>query len=427
MRFISPRWRLCLALMFGLASTSSLSAMARRPNGAVPFPVAPGHPYAEAFATFNRLSPEERAAVASPEAAATLSPAVREARKEIELALAEGRGFPPQWQAEHDPLLPGYDPDFLKSLASLTAARISAAALAGDPAARDGAALDVLALLQSTGPGLAAEEWSRQQELILGALSRLQERDTARSPAEATALAAALRALPPPTSFADMVRADPTWRSPGEKLRRALEREACALGLRPERIGAGALRMTGFVIEPGRSAVALETPAGAFWLEQGKTDGGMTLLELDEGKRLARILFEDREATIELTSRRIERWDDAVLDRATRSLIDKSDILFAVLLERKRGTLSEHLDRVDAFARETAVLWAEAAEDPAGLATPELQADRAERLRALAPWPEFDGQSVVKEVLNYHGQGQATEAAWKKTLDLLDQEAKAGL
>ena len=403
--------------------------MARRPNGPVPFPVQVEHPYAGAFAAFNGLSPEERDAVGSSAADETLTPAAREARKEIEAALVEGRDAPPpQWQVEHDPLMPGYDPYFLKSLDTFADVRFALAERdKRNPASGDAAALDALAMLQSVGPGLPADEWSRQQDLIVAALKRVRDRGTERSPAEAAALAAALRALPSPTSFAEMVRADPTWRSPGEKLRRALEREARALGLSPDRIGSKTLRMTGVAIDAGRSAIALETAGGAFWLEPGRTCDGVTLLEIDAPGRCARIRFEDREAVIQLRSRKIERWDDAVLEGAVQSLIDKSDFWVASLLGSRRGSLSEHLDRLDVFGREAASLWEAGASDPARLSDPVFLAERKARMLGAVQglMSESDFEGFVGGIREFQEKGRVTEAERTKALELLDRQAGA--
>lgn len=422
------RPRFCLLFMLGWASAVSLCAMARRPHGAVPFPVDAAHPYAGAFLVFNQLTPEERDAVASSQADEALTPAAREARSEIEAALVEGRGAPPQWQVEHDPLLPGYDPDFLKSLDSFADARFARAERAkDDPAAGDAAALDVLALLQSVGPGLPSEEWSRQQGSVVAALKRLGERGPARAPAEAAALAAALRALPPPTAFAEMVRADPSWRMLGDKLRRALEREARALGLSPDLIGPKTLRMTGVVIEPGRSAIALETSGDAFWLEPGKTHDDVTLLEIDAHGRRARIRFQGRDAVIELKSRRIERWNDEVLERAARSLSAKSDFWVAGLLGARRGSLSGHFERLDAFGSEMTTLWETAVSDPARLSDPAVRAGHGKRLMAAVPGllSEDDFEDCVRGILEYRERGRTASAERERILELLDRQAAA--
>lgn len=251
--------------------------MARRPNGPVPFPVEAGHPYEAAFTAFNRLTPEERDAVGSAKAGGGGAPptAVLEAQRQIAAALAQGRDAMPQWRAERDSLMPGYDPEFLKGLSSLAAARFAAAKREVGAAAGDAAAMDGLALYLSVGPGLSTDDWSRHQELVAGLLTRLQTRTGKLSPAEVAALLAELRALPPPTSFADMVRADPLWKMPGTKLRRALERKARAMGFKSDRIDPDVLRMAGLVVDGERAAVSFETPAGSFWLEPGQDRYGV--------------------------------------------------------------------------------------------------------------------------------------------------------
>ena len=189
------------------ASAGSAFAMARRPNGPVPFPVEAGHPYADAVSSFNRLTPEERDEVGSSKPDAELSRAVLEARGKIAVALAEGReGGAPQWTAVQDPLAAGYDPDFLKTLSSLAAVHSVVAQHQGDAAAGDAAILDGLALYLSVGSGLSTEDWSRQQDLVATLLGRMQTRAGKLSPAEAAALLEELRAMPPPTSMCSNAR-----------------------------------------------------------------------------------------------------------------------------------------------------------------------------------------------------------------------------
>ena len=101
------------AFVFASAA-SSLFAVARRPNGPVPFPVEAGHPYADAINTFNRLNPEERDAVGSSKSDAEISRSVLEARGKIAAAIALGREGAPQWTAVHHPHAAGYDPDYFK-------------------------------------------------------------------------------------------------------------------------------------------------------------------------------------------------------------------------------------------------------------------------------------------------------------------------
>ncbi len=413
------------AFVFASAA-SSLFAVARRPNGPVPFPVEAGHPYADAIKTFNRLNPEERDAVGSSKSDAELSRSVLEARGKIAAAIALGREGAPQWTAVHDPLAAGYDPDFFKILSSLAAARaVVAQQHQGGAAAGDAAILDGLALYLSVGTGLSTEDWSRQQNLVAGLLGRLQARAGELSPDEAAALLAELRALPPPTSFADMVRADPLWKAPGTKLRRALERKARALGFKSDRIDPSVLRMAGLAVEAERSAVSFETPAGSFWLEPGQNRYGVALLELDISGRQARILFEGREAVVELKSRRIGLWDDVVLEGAIKSFIEESDFIPALLLEgRKRtGSLSEHLARLDEFGREADALALDIAEGRVDKSDSEALAQRAARLQAVEPWPDFKGADFVKGILDAQAEGEKTGAEWRKTVEILERAA----
>lgn len=421
-------WRLGLILVFVFASVASVSAVTRRPNGPVPFPVEAAHPYAGAFAAYNRLTPEEREAVASAPADKPLSPAVEKTRREISVALAAGRDVAPVWRAEHDPLLPGYDPDFLKTLSSLAAARHQAAergAGAGSGAAGDAAALDGLALYLSAGRGLSAEDWSRQQELVVEALERLRARAGTRSPAEAAALLAELRALPPLVPFAEMVRADPLWKSPGTKLRRVLEKKARALGFKSDRIDPAVLRMAGFAVEADRAAVSFETPAGAFWLTPGQDRYGVALLELDVAGRQARIRFEGREAVVELKSKRIGLWDDPVLEGAIKGLEEESDFLVALFLEgrAKAGSLSEHLSKLDEFGREAEALARDIAEGRLNESDSDALAARAARLDALAPWSNFKGETFVKGGFEARAKGEKTAAEWQKTVEILERAA----
>ncbi len=419
------RGRLGLMLLLLWASAACLLAVTRRPNGPVPFPVEAGHPYAGALAAFNRLTPEERDAVGSSKSEAELSPAARAAREEIAASLAEGRDATPRWRAEHDPLQPGYDPDFIKSLSSLAAARASAAAREGGLAAGDAATLDGLALYLRVGPGLSTEDWSRQQELVVALLGRLQGRAATLSPSEASALLDALSFLPAPTSFAEMARADPLWKSPGAKLRRALERKARAQGFKSDRVDPAVLRMTGIAVEPGRAAVSFETPAGAFWLEPGQDRYGVALLELDIPGRQARIFFEGREVAVELKSRRIGLWDDTVLESVVKGLAEESDFMVGLLLEGrgKAGSLSEHLARLDEFGREADALMIDIAEGGAGEPESESLAERAARLEALAPWAGFKGQEFLRGILDARANGEKTAAEWRKTLDSLARAA----
>ena len=425
MRYLIRGWRLALMFVCAFASAGSLFAVTRRPNGPVPFPVEKTHPYADAFAVFNRLTPEERDAVASADSGDSISPSVGKAREEIAAALAQGRDAAPQWRAEHDPLLPGYDPDFIKSLSSLAAARFSAAERERGATARDEAALDGLALYLSVGTGLSTEDWSRQQDLVVALLTRLQTRAADRSPAEAAALLAELRALPPPTSFADMVRADPLWKAPGAKLRRALERKARTMGYKSDRIDPAVLRMAGLAIEGERAAVSFETPDGAFWLAPGQNRYGVALLELDAESRHARIRFEGREAVVELKSRRIGLWDDVVLGGAIKGLVEDSDFIVALLLEgrNRSSSLSAHLGRLDEFGREADALARDLAAGEIGKSDPEALAERAARLEALSPWPNFKGEDFVKGVLDAKAQGEKTEGEWQKTLEMLERSA----
>lgn len=425
MRYPMRGWRLGLMFLCVFASAGSVFAVARRPNGPVPFPVEAGHPYAAAFTAFNRLTPEERDAVVSAKPDGTLAPPLEAARKEIVDAIKLGRDAAPQWRAERDPLLPGYDPDFVKSLSSLEAARLLAADHEGGAVAGDAAALDGLALYLSVGPGLSTEDWSRQQELVAGLLARLQARAADRSPAETAALLAELRALPPPTSFADMVRADPLWKMPGTKLRRALERKARAMGFKSDRIDPGVLRMAGVSVEGERAAVSFEMPAGAFWLAPGQNRYGVALLELDVEGRQARILFEGREAVVELKSRRIGLWDDVVLEGAIKGLVEDSDFIVALLLEggKRGGSLSAHLARLDEFGREVDALTKDIAEGAVGKFDPEALAKRTARLHALEPWPDFKGEDFVKGILDAQALGEKTEAEWQKTVSMLERAA----
>lgn len=425
MRYPMRGWRLGLMFLCVFASAGSVFAVARRPNGPVPFPVEAGHPYAAAFTAFNRLAPEERDAVVSAKPDGTLAPPLEAARKEIVDAIKLGRDAAPQWRAERDPLLPGYDPDFVKSLSSLAAARLLAADHEGGAVAGDAAALDGLALYLSVGPGLSTEDWSRQQELVAGLLARLQSRAADRSPAETAALLAELRALPPPTSFADMVRADPLWKMPGTKLRRALERKARAMGFKSDRIDPDVLRMAGVSVEGERAAVSFEMPAGAFWLAPGQNRYGVALLELDVEGRQARILFEGREAVVELKSRRIGLWDDVVLEGAIKGLVEDSDFIVALLLEggKRGGSLSAHLARLDAFGREVDALTKDIAEGAVGKFDPEALAERTARLHALEPWPDFKGEDFVKGILDAQALGEKTDAEWQKTVSMLERAA----
>ena len=425
MRYPMRGLRLGLMLVCLLASAVSAFAVARRPNGPVPFPVEKGHPYADAFTVFDRLTPEERDAVASAKSDGTLSPAVEAARREIAEALAQGRDAAPQWRAVRDPLLPGYDPDFIKRLSSLAATRLSVAEREGGAVAGDAAALDGLALYLNVGTGLSTEDWSRQQDLVVDLLTRLRARAADRSPAEVAALLAELRALPPPVSFADMVRADPLWKMPGTKLRRALERKARALGFKSDRIDPDVLRMTGLVVEGDRAAVSFETPAGAFWLEPGQDRYGVGLIELDVGGRQARILFEGREAVVELKSRRIGLWDDEVLEGVVKSFIEESDFIPALLLEgrKKTGSLTEHLVRLDEFGREADSLARDIADGVVGKSDPEALAERTGRLQAFGPWPDFRGEDFVKGIIEAKAQGEKTEAEWRKTVEMLERGA----
>ena len=425
MRYPMRGWRLGLMFLCVFASAGSVFAVARRPNGPVPFPVEAGHPYAAAFTAFNRLTPEERDAVVSAKPDGTLAPPLEAARKEIVDAIKLGRDAAPQWRAERDPLLPGYDPDFVKSLSSLAAARLLAADHEGGAVAGDAAALDGLALYLSVGPGLSTEDWSRQQELVAGLLARLQSRAADRSPAETAALLAELRALPPPTSFADMVRADPLWKMPGTKLRRALERKARAMGFKSDRIDPDVLRMAGVSVEGERAAVSFEMPAGAFWLAPGQNRYGVALLELDVEGRQARILFEGREAVVELKSRRIGLWDDVVLEGAIKGLVEDSDFIVALLLEggKRGGSLSAHLARLDAFGREVDALTKDIAEGAVGKFDPEALAERTARLHALEPWPDFKGEDFVKGILDAQALGEKTDAEWQKTVSMLERAA----
>jgi hypothetical protein len=418
-------WRLGLMFLCAFASAGSVCAVTRRPNGAVPFPLEAGHPYAGAFAAFNRLTPEERDAVGSAKAGEPPSAAVQEAQRKIASALAQGRDATPQWRAEHDPLLPGYDPVFIKSLSSLAAARLAVAEREGGAGTGDAAALDGLALYLSVGPGLSTEDWSGRQELVVGLLTRLQTRAADRSPAETAALLAELRALPPPTSFADMVRADPLWKAPGTKLRRALERKARAMGFKSDRIDPDVLRMAGVSVEGERAAVSFAMPAGAFWLAPGQDRYGVALLELDVEGRQARILFEGREAVVELKSRRIGLWDDVVLEGAIKGLVEDSDFIVALLLEggKSGGSLSAHLARLDEFGREVDALTKDIAEGVVGKSDPEALAERAARLHALEPWPDFKGEDFVKGILDAQALGEKTEAEWQKTVSMLEQAA----
>ena len=425
MRYPMRGWRLGLMFLCVFASAGSVFAVARRPNGPVPFPVEAGHPYAAAFTAFNRLAPEERDAVVSAKPDGTLAPPLEAARKEIVDAIKLGCDAAPQWRAERDPLLPGYDPDFVKSLSSLAAARLLAADHEGGAVAGDAAALDGLALYLSVGPGLSTEDWSRQQELVAGLLARLQARAADRSPAETAALLAELRALPPPTSFADMVRADPLWKMPGTKLRRALERKARAMGFKSDRIDPGVLRMAGVSVEGERAAVSFEMPAGAFWLAPGQNRYGVALLELDVEGRQARILFEGREAVVELKSRRIGLWDDVVLEGAIKGLVEDSDFIVALLLEggKRGGSLSAHLARLDEFGREVDALTKDIAEGAVGKFDPEALAERTARLHALEPWPDFKGEDFVKGILDAQALGEKTDAEWQKTVSMLERAA----
>lgn len=428
MRYLMRLWRPGLLVVIGFASAASVFAMARRPNGVAPFPVESGHPYADAVTSFSRLKPEERDAVGSSAPDAELSPTGREARREIAAALAAGRDAAPRWRAEHDPLSPGYDPDFLKTLSSLAAVRSAVAQYEGDAAAGDAATLDGLALLLSVGPGLSAEDWKRQQDLIVDGLKRIEARGADRSPAEAAALLAELRALPPPVSFADMIRADPLWKGPGAKLRRALERRARALGFKSDRIDPDVLRMAGLVVEGDRSAVSFEMPAGSFWLEPGQTRYGVALIELDIPGRQARIFFEGREAVVELKSRRIGSWEDTVLEGAIKGLVEESDLTVAAFLEGrdKSRPLSEHLAGLDDFGREADALARDIAEGRVEKSDVEGLTARVARLQAFAPWSGFNGEEFVQNVFEFQAQGEKAGGAWSKTLEELERVAGGG-
>jgi len=423
----SRRLGLVFVCAFVFASAaSSLFAVTRRPNGPVPFPVEAGHPYADAINTFNRLNSEERDAIGSSKPDAELSRSVLEARGKIAAAMALGREGAPRWTAVHDPLAAGYDPDFFKNLSSLAAARSAVAQhRQGGAAAGDAAILDGLALYLSVGPGLSAADWSRQQDLVGGLLERLRTRAGELSPDDAAALLAELRALPPPTSFADMVRADPLWKAPGTKLRRALERKARSLGFKSDRIDPNVLRMAGLAVEAERSAVSFETPAGSFWLEPGQTRYGVALLELDIPGRQARIRFEGREAVIELKSRRIGLWDDVVLEGAVKGFVDESDFLVGVFLEGRKKTVSltEHLAHMDEFGRAADALARDIAEGRLDKSDPKALAERAARLQAFAPWSGFESEDLVKDILNAQAKGEKTEAEWRRTVEILKRAA----
>lgn len=433
MRSRWPLVKACLACVLLFASTLSVRAMARRQAEPSPFPVELDHPYAAAFEILNRLPPDARnawisapvgSATDSASGAETVSAAEREA---IGAALAAGRTLPPRWQADRDPLSPSYDATFIKSLSALGDTHIALAESSGKPALRDQATVDALALVGSVGPGLTMDDWEAQQERTLALLGGLQRSEGARTHAEAARLAEMLRALPPPVSFAEMAREDPLFLTPGAKLRRLLEMEAQALGWSPDPIGPASLRMSGLVVEPGRTMISLERADGSFWLEEGQTREGVTLVELDVPGQRARLRIDDREAILRLTSRRIEPWDEAAMERAAKSLMEKSDFAVTALLGERAGTLSDHLDKADAFGRTVMEFRQALARDPS-LATdenPELKEEWCQRLMATAfhPLTRESAESFIVEHANRLALERRVTTAQAETLATLDRQA----
>lgn len=91
-----------------------------------------------------------------------------------------------------------------------------------------------------------------------------------------------------------------------------------------------------------------------------------------------------------------------MLEGAIKGLVEDSDFIVALLLEggKRGGSLSAHLARLDEFGREVDAFTKDIAEGAVGKSDPEALAERAARLQALEPWPDFKGEDFVKGILD---------------------------